>query len=1201
MKYHNFSRMRLACLCSALVFMQAAAQEPQSMNGLPLAFSEDFENGRDRWEVTDETSWTHREVDGNYVFGINRRNSDYQPKVRSPLHVALVNDLKVADFVMTFRVRSTNDTGGHRDCCVFFGHQDAQNFYYVHLGAKPDPVSGQIMIVNDEPRVAISKNNQPTPWTNDWHEVKVIRDSAKGTIEVYFNDMETPQMTAKDETFGTGLIGIGSFDDMNDFDDIRIYGRVGDFTERKKLGQWERWIETEMPFFSCVVDAKGMGDNNLTPRALVFPLGQNVYLAWDVDLLRVAAVWQAEGEPFTNNSMAVNSYPYVLKKVMWGQGKLPKPKGIKWINNGVAPGASRYPAVASDNRGIRDLSYRAWEGPNYLGATTGKEPSAEGKLPFGLMDIDQAGKEDNYVMIFYGQLDTPETGDYTFALTADNWAKLFLDDQLVVANGPDSPATIRLEAGAHRLRVEFTERGGGQSMKATWSGPGFQGHLLAVPAEMRDPRPPQPNEKEVGRGGLDPQLGKLVGVDLSEGVAIDYEIEGLSCRETFNLSQGGLERHVHLPALPETMEFLVSGHGSEPDSFEVRGPGSIYRKGFNLVCRIPASPTPQTTTIIFKPETPIEPQPTPAAAGKRWSEVVRLPLKNQASEGALNVEAIPLPLDNPWDRGVRGAGIDFYPDGRLAMVTFDGDVWFADGLRPDSEEIVWSRFTSGLHEPHGLRVRDGELFVFDRNGLWRLHDRDNNGEADYHELFCSQIVQTAETREYASAIEVESDGSFLVCKPGQNSASNASGTLLRISPDGKTVTEVARGFRQPFLGYDAKTGAIGVSDQQGDWVPSTPVIFAQQGAFYGHPGTEEDKLRPVSPPLTWIPHQTCASSTSIVWMRGAKMGQLNEQPILLSYHPPKLFQIHADVDELISQGGVTELPVSIDAPLLKGAVNPADGLLYLTGFKIWGTSATEVSWFGRIRPDTNTHLAVPTSVRAEKRGLLLSFAAPLHESASSAASYGARRWNYERTKAYGSPNLKLDGTPGTEDLIVASAKLSKDKRSVFLGIPDMREVMQLEVSYDIATADQTPIKNQTFLTAHLLRNFNLIEHGFADNEVDLTSVGPLIAKAPANPTAEKGAILYTQLGCLACHSTDGSMAGKSGPTWMNLFGRERKIIGSGETVVADEDWLRESILTPGAKVAEGAVTGEAGMPIYEGVLNDEQVESLVIYIKSLKK
>ncbi|MGY8719443.1 MAG: hypothetical protein ACKVI3_16865, partial [Verrucomicrobiia bacterium] len=114
-----------------------------------------------------------------------------------------------------------------------------------------------------------------------------------GTIEVYFNDMETPQMTAKDETFGTGRIGIGSFDDMNDFDDIRIYGRVGDFTERKKLGQWERWIEPEMPFFSCVVDAKGMGDNNLTPRALVFPLGQNVYLAWDVDLLRVAAVWQA--------------------------------------------------------------------------------------------------------------------------------------------------------------------------------------------------------------------------------------------------------------------------------------------------------------------------------------------------------------------------------------------------------------------------------------------------------------------------------------------------------------------------------------------------------------------------------------------------------------------------------------------------------------------------------------------------------------------------------------------------------------------------------------------------------------------------------------------------------------------------------------------------------------------------------------------
>ena len=55
----------------------------------------------------------------------------------------------------------------------------------------------------------------------------------------------------------------------------------------------------------------------------------------------------------------------------------------------------------------------------------------------------------------------------------------------------------------------------------------------------------------------------------------------------------------------------------------------------------------------------------------------------------------------------------------------------------------------------------------------------------------------------------------------------------------------------------------------------------------------------------------------------------------------------------------------------------------------------------------------------------------------------------------------------------------------------------------------------------------------------------------------------------------------------------------GETVIADEAYLKESILNPAAKVAEGAVNGEAGMPIYEGVLNEEQIQSLILYARSL--
>ena len=193
---------------------------------LPLVFSEDFDDGHDRWELTDSGAWTLRNVEGNNVFGLNKRKSAYQPEVRSPHNIALVKGLELSDFVITFRVKSTKDTGNHRDCCVFFCHTDAKNFYYCHLGAKPDPHSGQVMIVKDAPRLALTKNENLTGWKNDtWHRVKLTRSSMDGSIKVYFDDMKTPHMEVKDTTFRKGRIGIGSFDDMNDFDEIRIYGR----------------------------------------------------------------------------------------------------------------------------------------------------------------------------------------------------------------------------------------------------------------------------------------------------------------------------------------------------------------------------------------------------------------------------------------------------------------------------------------------------------------------------------------------------------------------------------------------------------------------------------------------------------------------------------------------------------------------------------------------------------------------------------------------------------------------------------------------------------------------------------------------------------------------------------------------------------------------------------------------------------------
>ncbi len=205
---------------SSLAPAQQAGEDPE---GMKLIFKDGFEQGRDRWETTDDSNWALHDGETGKAFGIIGRKSDYKPKYRSPLTIAMLKGLEVSDFVMTLRVKSMLDTGGHRDCCIFFNHQDAEHFYYVHLGAKPDPNSGQIMIVDGAPRIALTKNKNLTPWDDKWHDVKIVRDTKSGTIEVYFDDMKKPHMKCADKTFGKGRIGIGSFDDVNDFDDVRIY------------------------------------------------------------------------------------------------------------------------------------------------------------------------------------------------------------------------------------------------------------------------------------------------------------------------------------------------------------------------------------------------------------------------------------------------------------------------------------------------------------------------------------------------------------------------------------------------------------------------------------------------------------------------------------------------------------------------------------------------------------------------------------------------------------------------------------------------------------------------------------------------------------------------------------------------------------------------------------------------------------------
>ncbi len=189
-----------------------------------LLFEDDFSKGAGRWKPTDPKAWKVIDTKEGKAYS-QFAQSKYRPKVRSPLNYSLVKDLVVGDFVLEAKVQSTARDYPHRDMCLFFGWQSPQRFYYVHLAKRADDHANQVFLVNDKPRVKISKTTTAgTSWTNGWHHVKVVRRVKDGTIEVYFDDMKKPVMTAVDRTFTWGQVGVGSFDDTGNWRDVKVRG-----------------------------------------------------------------------------------------------------------------------------------------------------------------------------------------------------------------------------------------------------------------------------------------------------------------------------------------------------------------------------------------------------------------------------------------------------------------------------------------------------------------------------------------------------------------------------------------------------------------------------------------------------------------------------------------------------------------------------------------------------------------------------------------------------------------------------------------------------------------------------------------------------------------------------------------------------------------------------------------------------------------
>lgn len=763
----------------------------------------------------------------------------------------------------------------------------------------------------------------------------------------------------------------------------------------------------------------------------------------------------------------------------------------------------------------------------------------------------------------------------------------------------------------------------GKMLLANGLYPGWQ---TGAAVSLTDPRELAPDEKELGRGPLKPEQGQFKAVRMVDrGVVLEYTVAGAQVQERITIRKEGdnlaLARSFKFDRVPQAL-WLVLGQ-RQPGAGEqlpvlvrnIKGGDTtiakvVTQEGGLVTVRLLASSEPVGIQAFMSLRGPVETgfatfPPVAKPPDTRWPQRVITAAMPATAKDAYILDDISIPDRNPWKRNVRFADLAFFPDGRAAFVTFDGDVWLASGLQGDLKTVQWKRFTSGLHEPLGLAIRNDEIFVNDRNGLWRLKDTDKNGEADLHELFCNLFAQTAETREFAAGLRVAPDGSFVIAKGGQQGSTigKYNGSVLRIAPDGKSFAMLGYGFREPFIGMHPKTGMVTVSDQQGNYVPTTPLYILKQNEYHGflsHLLPKEKYPAPIADPLTWIPHPVNSSAVGQVWLADAKMGPLNDALIHIGYNRPELFLVRLNERGRKPQAAIMSLFRDFKYAPINGAVNPADGQLYVTGMQIWGTVATNISGLTRVRY-TGAPSSLPREIVPMDKGLLVRFDVPVSaQQATNPASFSVERWNYKRTPAYGSPHFKLDGTKGTETMVPSSAYVSKDGKTVFIGVPDMKPVMQMRLGWSLAMPGGATFASNAYLTPYELTPFDPVKEGFEPFTVDLTP--RTMAAAEATPiTVEEGARIAELMGCVACHSTDGSTLGKVGPTWKGIFGSEREIAGKGSPKVrADEAYLRESIKEPTAKMLKGFEKSDAGMPSYEGVITDAQIEALVLYLKTLK-
>jgi azurin len=189
---------------------------------------------------------------------------------------------------------------------------------------------------------------------------------------------------------------------------------------------------------------------------------------------------------------------------------------------------------------ISNLRYRVFRGkwsrlPDFSAMT----PFREGDIEAGMLELGPLGESKNYGAVFTGSIEVAEAGKHTFFLNSDDGTRAFIDDREVVAYdgvhgaAKEQRGEVSLAAGAHQLRLEFFQGGGGQVLDFAYAGP--DGKRLSLSTRQRaQPRVtpiPVLDDAVVMRVHVEGASARTIAVGLPGGM--NYAFDAARCAVQF--------------------------------------------------------------------------------------------------------------------------------------------------------------------------------------------------------------------------------------------------------------------------------------------------------------------------------------------------------------------------------------------------------------------------------------------------------------------------------------------------------------------------------------------------------------------------------------------------------------------------------------------------------------------------------------------